>query len=102
MVINHGHGARGIVLWNGLKTNIIISDNMVSNNSCCGIELQDGDASGVSITDNVIDIGSGDDNAIGVVGLNSVVGSNVVSNNTITGGGRFWHRDQESGRGCEC
>ncbi|MFZ1515029.1 MAG: HYR domain-containing protein [Saprospiraceae bacterium] len=87
-VINHGPGLRGIVLWDGLKTNINITNNLVSNNSCCGIELQDGDASGVTVTGNTVDIGGGD-NAIGLTGLNFSVGANLISNNTITGGGRF-------------
>jgi parallel beta-helix repeat protein len=88
MVSNNGTGARGIVIWNGLKTNITITGNMVTNNSCCGIELQDGDASSVNVSNNTIDIGSGD-NAIGLVGLNPTIGANTVNNNTITGGGRF-------------
>ncbi|MBK9630427.1 MAG: right-handed parallel beta-helix repeat-containing protein [Saprospiraceae bacterium] len=87
-VINHGPGLRGIVLWDGLKTNITISNNLVSNNACCGIELQDGDASGVTVSGNTVDIGGGD-NAIGLTGLNFSVGANLVSNNIITGGGRF-------------
>ncbi len=88
MAVNNGGSARGIVIWNGLKSNITITGNMVTNNSCCGIELQDGDASGVNISNNTIDIGGGD-NAIGVVGLNTSVGSNTISNNGITGGGRY-------------
>ncbi|MBK8954457.1 MAG: HYR domain-containing protein [Saprospiraceae bacterium] len=88
MVSNHVTGARGIVIWNGLKTNITITNNMVTNNSCCGIELQDGDASAVNISDNTIDIGVGD-NAIGVVGLTNTTGANTINDNTITGGGRF-------------
>ncbi len=80
--------ARGIVIWNGLKSNITITGNMVTNNACCGIELQDGTASAVNISNNTIDIGSGD-NAIGVVGLNTVVGANIINSNIITGGGRF-------------
>jgi hypothetical protein len=90
MVTNHaGSGPpRGIVIWNGLKTNITITGNMITNNSCCGIELQDGDASGVNVSNNIIDIGSGD-NAIGLVGLNPSAGANLIDNNTITGGGRF-------------
>jgi hypothetical protein len=87
-VANNGATARGIVIWNGMKTNINITNNTVVNNNCCGIELQDGNASAVTVTGNTIDIGGGD-NAIGVVGLNSSIGPNSISNNTITGGGRF-------------
>ncbi|MEZ4823029.1 MAG: right-handed parallel beta-helix repeat-containing protein [Ignavibacteria bacterium] len=32
--------ARGIVIWNGLKENITITNCEVFNNNCCGIELQ--------------------------------------------------------------
>jgi parallel beta-helix repeat protein len=87
-VIGHGPGARGIVIWNGLKKNVTISNNTVTNNNCCGIELQDGDASAVTVSDNIIDIGGGD-NAIGLTGLNATVGLNVIDGNTITGGGRY-------------
>lgn len=85
---SNGSGARGIVFWNGLKTNINITGNTVSNNNCCGIELQDGNASDVDISSNILDIGAGD-NAIGVVGLNLSAGANTINNNTITGGGRY-------------
>jgi hypothetical protein len=88
MVENNGSGARGIVIWNGLKTNITFTGNMLFNNSCCGIELQDGDASAVNISNNTIDISTGD-NAIGVTGLNASTGANTINNNIITGGGRF-------------
>lgn len=88
MVNGHGPGARGIVIWNGHKTNINISNNMVSNNNCCGIELSDGSGSAVTISNNTIDIGGGD-NAIGLIGLDLSLGSNTINNNTITGGGRF-------------
>ena len=88
MVVNNGGGARGIVLWNGLKTNINFSNNMVTNNSCCGIELQDGNASAVTVSSNTIGIGGGD-NAIGLTGLNPTIGNNLIQNNIITGGGRF-------------
>lgn len=87
-VSNNGGGARGIVIWNGLKSNITITNNTISNNVCCGIELQDGNASAVNISNNTIDVGTGD-NAIGLVGLNPSVGANVVNGNTITGGGRY-------------
>lgn len=88
MVNNNGSGARGIVIWNGLKTNITITNNMVNNNNCCGIELQDGNASNVNISNNNLNIGGGD-NAIGIVGLNSSIAPNLINGNTITGGGRF-------------
>ncbi|MBK7809375.1 MAG: right-handed parallel beta-helix repeat-containing protein [Saprospiraceae bacterium] len=88
MVTNNGGGARGIVIWNGLKTNINISNNTLSNNRCCGIELSDGNASAVTVVGNTIDVGAGD-NAIGLIGLNATVGANLIQGNTITGGGRF-------------
>ncbi|MCB0685261.1 MAG: hypothetical protein KDC53_02015, partial [Saprospiraceae bacterium] len=88
MVANHGPGSRGIVVWNGFKQNISITNNMVTNNNCCGIELQDGSASAVDISHNTIDIGAGD-NAIGVVGLDGSTGINTINTNVITGGGRF-------------
>lgn len=81
-------GARGIVIWNGFKQNITITGNTLSNNNCCGIELQDGTASAVNISNNTIDIGSGD-NAIGLTSLNELTGPNLIDNNTITGGGRY-------------
>ncbi|HNL39379.1 MAG TPA: right-handed parallel beta-helix repeat-containing protein, partial [Saprospiraceae bacterium] len=54
-VKSFGHGApgnpaRGIVIWNGVKSNITIQNCEVYNNNCCGIELQDGSASGVTMT----------------------------------------------------
>lgn len=88
LVQNNGGGARGIVIWNGLKTNLNISGNTVINNTCCGIELQDGTASAVTISNNTLDIGLGD-NGLGLTGLNTVVGNNLISNNIISGGGRF-------------
>jgi len=87
-VRNHGPGLRGIVIWDNLKTNITITDNTITNNSCCGIELQDGDASAVNISGNIINIGNGD-NALGLTGMNPSMGANTINNNIITGGGRF-------------
>ncbi|MBL7999574.1 MAG: right-handed parallel beta-helix repeat-containing protein, partial [Candidatus Kapabacteria bacterium] len=79
--------ARGIVIWNGLKSNITITNCDVYNNNCCGIELQDGSASGVNISNNnVYDNG---DNGIGIVGPNNTVGSVNISGNTVTNCGRF-------------
>lgn len=88
MISGHTVGARGIVIWNGFKENINITNNSLSNNNCCGIELQDGTASNVNISYNTIAIGTGD-NAIGVLGLNDNTGSNTINNNIITGGGRY-------------
>ena len=89
MAINHNSPGfqRGIVIWNGLKTNITISNCMASNNACCGIELQDGTASGVTITGNILTNNA--DNGIGVIGLNGMTGANLIANNTVTNCGRF-------------
>lgn len=84
----HGHtvGARGIVIWNGLKSNITITNCEVYGNNCCGIELQDGTATGVTmIGNNVHDNG---DNGIGIVGMQSP-GANLIQLNTVTNNGRF-------------
>ncbi|MGK4568325.1 right-handed parallel beta-helix repeat-containing protein [Flavobacterium sp. 3HN19-14] len=77
-----------MVIWNGFKKNIKFTNNTVTNNNCCGIELADGTASGVIVTGNTITIGSGD-NGIGLCGLNTNFGANLIDNNNITGGGRF-------------
>ncbi len=87
-VTSSGHttGARGIVIWNGFKSNITITNSTVFNNNCCGIELQDGDATGVTLTNNnVYDNG---DNGIGLTGL-AGPDQNLISNNTLLNNGRF-------------
>ncbi|SDG13369.1 Por secretion system C-terminal sorting domain-containing protein [Dyadobacter soli] len=81
-----GGGARGIVIWNGFKKDITIINSTVRGNNCCGIELQDGSASGVLIKDNIIE---GNDSSIGLVGLTSGAGPNIIEANTITVNGRF-------------
>ncbi|MGX5855014.1 right-handed parallel beta-helix repeat-containing protein [Dyadobacter jiangsuensis] len=83
---NNGAGARGIVIWNGLKKNITIKNSTVKNNNCCGIELQDGSASGVLIKDNNIE---GKDSSIGLIGLTHGAGPNIIEGNTIKVNGRF-------------
>ncbi|SEJ78047.1 Por secretion system C-terminal sorting domain-containing protein [Dyadobacter sp. SG02] len=83
---NNGAGARGIVIWNGLKTHITIKNSTVKNNNCCGIELQDGSASGVLIKDNNIE---GNDSSIGLIGLTNGAGPNIIEGNTIKVNGRF-------------
>ncbi len=83
---NNAAGARGIVIWNGFKKDITIKNSTVKGNNCCGIELQDGSASGVIIKDNVIE---GMDSSIGLVGLTSGAGPNIIEGNTIEVNGRF-------------
>jgi hypothetical protein len=87
----HGHtnvagAARGIVIWNGLKSNITITNCEVYNNNCCGIELQDGTATGVIMTGNYVH--DNGDNGIGLVGLQGP-GANLIQSNTVTDNGRF-------------
>ncbi|MEM9546038.1 MAG: right-handed parallel beta-helix repeat-containing protein [Bacteroidota bacterium] len=84
MVSGHTTGARGIVIWNGLKENITFTNNMVTNNSCCGIELQDGDADGVLIEGNTVEVTAGD-SGMGLTGMMNA----VVNNNDVSGVGRF-------------
>ncbi len=79
--------ARGIVVWNGFKENISITNCDVYNNNCCGIELQDGTASGVTMTGNNVHDNS--DNGMGLVGLKGGTGANLISGNTVTNNGRF-------------
>jgi parallel beta-helix repeat protein len=83
-----GVDGRGIVVWNGFKQNITITNNHVHDIAgCCGIELQDGSASGVSMTGNTVE--KTGDSGMSAVGLNGTTGSNTISNNTINNTGRF-------------
>jgi hypothetical protein len=86
-VAGHGVGARGIVIWNGLKSNITITNCEVFGNNCCGIELQDGTASAVTISNN--DVHDNADNGIGLTGLTGSVGPNLISGNSVSNNGRF-------------
>jgi hypothetical protein len=88
-VTSSGHSApvaRGIVIWNGLKSNITITNCEVFNNNCCGIELQDGSATGVTITNNLIYDNA--DNGLGLTGMTGP-GANIVANNILENNGRF-------------
>lgn len=78
---------RGIVIWNGFKSNITITDNYVEGSNCCGIELQDGTASGVTMTGNT-SINNAD-SGMSAVGLTSGAGPNLIADNIITNNGRF-------------
>ena len=78
--------ARGIVIWNGLKQNITITNNEVFNNNCCGIELQDGTGTGVVVSNN--NVHDNGDNGIGLGGLMGP-GANVISANAVANNGRF-------------
>lgn len=83
----HNNTSRGIVIWNGFKTNITITNNDVRGNNCCGIELQDGTASGVTMSGNTV-IGNGD-SGMSAIGLTSGAGPNVIADNTVQNNGRF-------------
>jgi hypothetical protein len=86
-ISGHLVGARGIVIWNGLKENITITGNEVFNNNCCGIELQDGTGSGINVSNN--NVHDNGDNGIGLLGIGGTTGANIVTNNTVTNNGRF-------------
>ncbi|MCB0035324.1 MAG: right-handed parallel beta-helix repeat-containing protein, partial [Anaerolineales bacterium] len=83
----HNNTSRGIVIWNGFKTNITITNNDVRGNNCCGIELQDGTASGVTMSGNTV-VSNGD-SGMSAIGLTAGAGPNVISNNDVTNNGRF-------------
>lgn len=76
---------RGIVIWDGMKTNITIENDSLINFNCCGIELQDGSASGVLIMNNVV-LGNGN---IEMTGLMAGAGPNIIKNNTVKTKGPF-------------
>ncbi len=84
---DHPSGSRGIVVWNGFKQNITIQNCEVYNNNCCGIELQDGTASGVTIQNN--NVHDNWDNGLGITGLTSGAGPNLIFQNTVEDNGRF-------------
>lgn len=86
-----GSAGRGIVIWNGVKRDITIDNNWVHGSAgCCGIELQDGTATGAQITNNVVE--NTGDSGMGFVQLTSgspSLRANVISGNTVTNTGRF-------------
>ena len=85
-VQNNGPGAsaRGIAIWDNYKAGVTITNNYVVFTACCGIDLNDGTSSGVIISNNTLIAGAGGDSAIGVLGMKSGAGANIIANNTIT------------------
>lgn len=89
----HTFGGRGIVVWDGIKRDITITDNYVHNElgtGCCGIELQDGAATGVWATGNVVE--NTGDSGMAFIQLTSGSPSgraNIIRANTVTNTGRF-------------
>jgi uncharacterized repeat protein (TIGR01451 family) len=82
---NSAGGAAGRGLWmiNGTKKNITVEDSTFNNNGLVGIDLSDGEAVTVSISNNTV-ISNGDA-GISALGLRNA----VVQSNTITNNGRF-------------
>lgn len=80
--------ARGFVIWNGFKTHITIAGNNVHDLvGCCGIDLQDGTASGITVSGNTVtNVG---DSGIGLMQLTSGAGANLIAGNTLNNTGRF-------------
>lgn len=81
-----GQAGRGIWLINGVKQNVSITDGTFNNNGLVGIDISDGNVTGVTITGNTV-IGNGD-SGIGVLGPQGP-SANVVSNNVVTNNGRY-------------
>src|SRR5690606_5172300 len=93
-------GNRGIVVWNGAKSDIVISGNWVHGVvdlgagpvggavSSTGIAFEDGTASGVTVFDNLVE----NINDAGIVALQLTSGGsigNTVAFNTVRNTGRF-------------
>jgi hypothetical protein len=78
-----GNGGRGLVIWNGTKKNITVEDSTFNNNGLTGIDLNDGEAITVSITNNTVM--NNRDAGISTLGLRNA----VVQSNTVTNNGRF-------------
>lgn len=81
-----GLAGRGLWIINGVKTNVSITDGTYNNNGLVGIDVSDGNVTGLTITGNVV-TGNGD-SGIGVLGAQGP-GANLVANNTVTNNGRY-------------
>lgn len=83
---NGGAGGRGFWMINGTKTDVTIEDGTFSSNALVGIDVSDGNVTGLSIARNTV-TGNGD-SGIGVLGPKGM-GANTVVSNTVTNNGRF-------------
>src|SRR5690606_26733228 len=81
-----GQAGRGLWLINGVKQNISITDGTYNNNGLVGIDIGDGNVTGVTSTGNTV-IGN-KDSGIGILGAQGPA-ANAVNNNTVTNNGRF-------------
>lgn len=77
---------RGVWIINGEKANITIEDGVFNNNRLVGIDVSDGNVSGLTITGNEV-VGNGD-SGIGVLGAQGP-GAALISNNQVRDNGRF-------------
>ncbi|MCB0035794.1 MAG: right-handed parallel beta-helix repeat-containing protein, partial [Anaerolineales bacterium] len=77
---------RGLWFINGTKADITIKDSSFNDNRLVGIDISDGDVTGLSITGNTV-TGNGD-SGIGVLGPQGP-DNNLVDDNTVTDNGRY-------------
>lgn len=83
---NGGAGGRGFWMINGVKTDVTIEDGTFNSNALVGIDISDGNVTGLSIVRNTV-VGNGD-SGIGVLGPKGP-GANAVMTNTVTNNGRY-------------
>ena len=88
--LNHSVGAscsgRGLWVINGVKQNITVEDSTFNNNRLVGIDISDGNVTGLSITGNEV-MGNGD-SGIAALGMQGPT-ANLIDGNTVTNNGRF-------------
>ena len=86
---------RGLWIINGAHNGITVTNSIFRNNGTfssvtragTGIDISDGSASGVYVVSNTV-VGN-IDNGIGILGLTSGAGPNLVAGNVLTDNGRF-------------
>nr|WP_231134684.1 right-handed parallel beta-helix repeat-containing protein [Motilibacter deserti] len=81
-----GSGGRGILVINGVKTNVSITGGTFSGNALSGIDISDGNVSGLTVTGNTVE--DNGDAGISVLGARGP-GANAISGNTVRNNGRF-------------